>query len=165
MPRTWARVIADGLITGLIGYAIVVVLCALNDLAHGRSPFYSAAVLGSVVFFGLRDPDALVIWAGPVLAYNGVHMFAFLLLGTFMASLVSLAERGSDLWYVSVLIFLIAVPHVAGLPLWFAAAVRETLSLWVVVAATVLAATGMAAWFWHAHPQLRNTILRDAGGV
>jgi hypothetical protein len=162
MSRAWERILAEGLIAGFLGYAIVVAFCAVADLAQGRSPFYTAAVLGSVVFFGLRDPGALVIWPGPILAYNGVHMVAFLLLGTFMAWLTSLAERGNDLWYVSILIFLIAVPHVAGLPIWFTAPARQALSLWVVVGATLLAATGMAVYLWHAHPRLRAT-LRENG--
>jgi hypothetical protein len=161
MQRDWKRIIAEGLIAGFLGYAIVIVLILVVDLLQGRPPFYTPAVLGSVLFYGLRDPVDLVIWPGPILAYNGAHLGVFLLLGTFMAWLASLAERWPQMWYVALVIFLIVVSHGIGLPIWFARAVRTAVSLWVVVAATAAAATGMAVYLWRVHPALRQQVAAD----
>lgn len=69
------------------------------DLVQARSPFYTAALPGSVLFYGLEDPADLVVWAGPVPAYNGIHMLTFLAVGPVAAWLASGAERGPQFWY------------------------------------------------------------------
>ena len=53
-------VLKEGLILGLIGAAAVAAWFLLVDLIAGR-PFFTPAVLGSFVFFGLRDPAAVSI--------------------------------------------------------------------------------------------------------
>ena len=158
MRRNWQRFLTEGLIAGFIGFITVIVFVATADLLRGRSPFHTAAMLGSVIFFGLRDPAQLVVWPGPVLAYNGVHLSLFLLLGTFMAWLASLAERRPRMWYFALIIFLIVVPHVVGFPIWFGPAVGTAISVWVVGLATGAAAVAMAAYLWWAHPRIRQKI-------
>lgn len=155
------RILSDGLIVALIGYAIVVLLVSVLDMLQGRSPFYTAALLGSASFYGLEDPAELRVWAGPVLAWNGAHLLVFLLTGTFMAWLVDLSERGPHLWYLNMMVFFFVIAHVIGLPVWFSDAVRGQLSLWTVTAGVVAAVAGMSSYLWKTHPALRALEVSD----
>ncbi|MFW6330134.1 MAG: hypothetical protein ACOC3J_00275 [Gemmatimonadota bacterium] len=149
------RFMIDGLVAGLIGYATVAAFFALLNLLQGRSIFYTAALLGADLFYGLDDPADLTITAGPVLAYNGLHLLAFLIVGALMAWLTRLAERIPQGWYLVGTAFLLVMAHVFGLPIWFDPPVRAAIPLWLVVAASSLAAFAMAAYLIAAHPRLR----------
>jgi hypothetical protein len=89
------QVYAQGLVAGLIGYAMVAIVMAIANVILGRSPFHTAALLGSTMFYGLDDPSRLTIWAGPVLAYNGFHLLIFLGLGVVAAWFAHFAERAA----------------------------------------------------------------------
>lgn len=156
------RFLLDALVAGLIGYGTVVVSFALFNVIQGRSVFYTAALLGSSLFYGLEDPRQLVIAAAPVLAFNGLHLLLFLVAGAFMAWLAGMAERIPHGWYLVVILFLIVMPHVFGLPVWFSDAIRTEIPLWYVVAATSAAAVGMGAYLLASHPRLRLA-LRESG--
>jgi hypothetical protein len=161
MKQRTGRIITDGLAAGFLGYLIVVIILTAADLIQDRPPFRTAAVLGSVLFFGARETPDIVMGPAPILAYNGVHLLAFLVLGLFLAGLATLSESGADTWYLAIGFFLIVTPHVIGFPIWFVPAVRETFSVWVVVAMTTAAAAAMVAYLWHAHPRLRQQILTN----
>jgi len=64
----------------------------MYDLAVA-APFRTPALLGAVLFEGLRDPAALTITPGIVLKYTVVHGLAFLVFGVAAASLFALSER------------------------------------------------------------------------
>lgn len=144
-------VLREGLVSGLIGYAVVIVVVAAADLFASRPLFFTPALLGSYLFFDVRHPTDVVIWAGPVLAYNGVHLLIFLLFGSFMAALAALADRGQQMWYVAANIFLIVVLHVVGIPILFDPYVGRALSIVTVIIATSTASVGMAFYLWRAH--------------
>ena len=165
MPRDKGRILTEGLFAGVIGYGVVLLVVSAFDILGGRSPFHTVATLGSVLFFGLREPSELVIWAGPVLAYNGAHLLVFLLFGWFMAWLTSLAERGEQMWYVSLVAFLIVAPHVIGLPIWYTTPLRQVVSIWGVLTATTLAALAMTIYLWRAHPRLRAEVAAGDRGA
>lgn len=156
------RFLLDGLVAGLVGYATVVVFFAVLNVVQGRSVFYTAALLGADLFYGLESPAELVIAPGPVLAFNGLHMILFAGAGVFMAWLAALAERIQQGWYLVVILFLIVMPHVFGLPVWFSDPVQARIPLWYVVAASSLAALAMGAYLLVAHPRLRAS-LHDSG--
>lgn len=158
MNESRARFVLEGAGAGLIGYAVVALLFVLLNLVQGQSVFHTAALLGSDLFYGLDSPAELVIAAGPVLAYNGVHLLGFVLVGLFMRWLVGLAERIPQGWYLVIILFLIVMPHVFGLPIWFRGPVVAEISLWYVVFATSLAALAMGAFFYALHPRLRASM-------
>jgi len=158
MSESRARFFVEGTVAGFIGYGVVAALFALLNLVQGRSIFYTAALLGSDLFYGLESPADLVIGPGPVLAYNGVHLVGFLLVGVFMGWLVGLAERIPQGWYLILILFLVVMAHVFGLPIWFQGPVVAEISLWYVVFATSLAALAMGAFFYALHPRLRDSM-------
>lgn len=91
-----ARVLQEGLYTGLIGYAVVVVVVGAIDVIMGRSFFYTPAVLGSALF---GSGGAVVVTPEVVFPYNGVHLLAFLGLGFLVAFLVYEIELHAVIWY------------------------------------------------------------------
>lgn len=162
MNEQRSRFLLDALVAGVIGYLTVAILFALLNGIQGRSVFYTAALLGSSLFYGLEDPAALVVAAEPVIAFNGVHLLLFLVAGAFMAWLAGLAERIPQGWYLVVVLFLIVMPHLFGLPIWFSDAMRAQIPLWSVVVATSAAALAMGAYLLTSHPRLRSA-LREPG--
>lgn len=148
------RVLTEGMIAGVIGYAVTVAFFALWNLMNGLSPFHTAGLLGEVLFHGRRDPAGFQVAAGPVLAFNGVHLIVFLAFGGLTAWLASLAERGPQFWYIAVIAFVFVFIHVVGAMVWFSAPLSDSTPAWVVGVATLLAAAAMSAYLWWAHPRL-----------
>ena len=151
---------AQGMVTGLVGYATVAIYFVVANLLAGRSPFHTAALLGSALFYGLRNASDLVIAPGPILAYNGVHLLVFLALGMLAAWLAYLAEKAPHLWYVGAVVFIFISFHMFSFFLFFTAGIREALSAWNLMGAGVLACLAMAAYLYIVHPRL-HAELRD----
>jgi hypothetical protein len=150
--------LTTGLYAGLLGYLVVVVFLALVNLLAGRSPFYTAALFGSALFYGLRDPAMLVITPGAVLTYNMVHALAFLLLGQLVSWLVAQAETYPVLRYAVLVTLIFVAVHVYGVLLLFAHPLLAGSAWWQLGAASVLAAAAMGAFLLWAHPALRKSL-------
>ena len=146
----------QGIYTGLAGYATTVVLLAASDAVAGRPFFYTPALLGSALFYGLRDPAQLVVWAGPVIAYNAAHLIVFLIFGMVAASLAYVSERGPQMWYLGLCLFLLFTFHLLAAMLAFTERVRAAMPMWTVTGATVAAVITMIAYLLFAHPRLRH---------
>src|SRR5881397_485376 len=54
------RILREGFIAGLIGAAAVALWFLIVDVIAGR-PFFTPAMLGSAVFWGVHDPAQVVI--------------------------------------------------------------------------------------------------------
>lgn len=154
-PQT-RSILTQGLVAGLIGYVVVAGLFFVANVIAGRPPFYTVAVLGGTLFYGWTEPADVVIWAGPIFAYNGAHAVVFVILGVIAAWLASNAERGPQLWYLGLSVFIFVIVHIVGALTWMGALVRTVLPLGLVVAASVLAAAAMALYLWRVHPTLRR---------
>lgn len=152
------RLIADGFAAGLIGYALVAGFFVVLNVLTGHSPFYTASLMGEAIFAGLRDPAAVTLAPGPILAFNGVHIAAYLLFGFFAAWLVYETELHPEFWYLAFFFFV-------GITLLSFAAVLAAMVLigdpvptWSVFVASVLAAVGMAAYLTASHRSLIRSI-------
>lgn len=145
----------QGLVTGFIGYAAVALFFAIVNLIAGRSPFFTAAFFGSALFYGVHDPAQVSVWPGPVLAYNGVHLLMFLVLGMMASWLAYLSERGPQFWYIGTILFLFVVFHLYGFVLLVTGGVQTVIPIWTVFAATMLAGAAMFAYLLWAHPRFR----------
>ena len=147
----------QGILAGLIGYAGVALLVGVLDLAQGRSFLYTAALLGSTVFYGLDDPAKLVIWAGPVFAWNGVHLLAFLALGVVGSWMVALSERTPFAWYAGLLVVpLLLLPLYGGIAI--VTAKLDTIPAYEVWVPGIFAILLMLAFLLWEHPRLRHDI-------
>jgi hypothetical protein len=149
------RVMGDGLIAGVSAAAAVALFFAIVNVAQGHPVFYTPALLGGWLFFGLTDPAQTVVAPGPVFAYNGVHLVASLAIGTLAAAVVNLVERrpaafapalavGLTFFIVAhVALLIVTGPIAAGLPAWS------------IISANVLAAGAVAGALVWTHPRLR----------
>lgn len=158
MKAERTEVLTHGLVAGVLGYAVVVVFYAVWNALQGRSPFFTAALLGEAAFYGLEDPSEVTVWAGPVLAFNGLHLIVFLIVGMVAAWIATQSERGAHFWYIGMSLFIYGMIHVLGLVLWLAAPLRVEMPVWSALVVTVLALGGMSLYLLEVHPRLRREL-------
>jgi len=155
---TVQRLLREGLVTGLVGATAVAVWFLVIDLVAGQ-PFYTPAMLGSAVFWGLRDPALVEITFPAVIGYTMLHVTAFGLVGMISAMLAALVESFPSTLFIVVVFFAIfevgfyIVVAILAQPLLGALA-------WSNVAiGNLIAAAGMGFFLWRAHPQIRKGLI------
>jgi hypothetical protein len=89
-----------------------------------------------------------------VLVYTWVHGMAFCVIGGFASKLLALAERNLNLGFGIVLLFVIFEFGFVGAAFIFAEPILQVLAWPAVLVGNLLAATGMAGYFWRHHPNL-----------
>jgi hypothetical protein len=151
-----ARVLSEGLIAGFLGYVAIVLFYGVLNLVMGDSFFSTAALLGS----GLVSPTRSSGVAGAVLAFNGLHVIAFLVIGLMAAWIVMQTERHPSLFVIALFIALAGLFLSVALFLSTAAVRGEGVPIGTVIAANVLAGFAMGGYLLKAHPRLW-TELRD----
>jgi hypothetical protein len=85
------RILREGFIAGCIGAATVAVWFLLIDSINGK-PFFTPAMLGSVLVGGSLDPAAVVIEPARIFGYTMIHVSAFVLVGVIAAALAAEVE-------------------------------------------------------------------------
>lgn len=141
----------QGFVAGIVGYAVIALTFGVVNVLAGRSFFFTAALLGEAI---LRPGTAYVpatVDPGAVLAYNGVHLVGFLLLGFAAAGLVEILERFPGVWYLVFFVFVVGFGLQVGVVLLFAAPVEASIHWWAVLAANALGAmaVGLVLTRWH----------------
>jgi hypothetical protein len=148
------------MVAGLLGYATVVVLFAAINVFTGRSPFHTPAMFGSVLFYGLEDPSALEITPGPVLAYNMVHVLAFLVVGFFTSWLVAKAEKYPAARWALFFALIFVGAHVYAALMIFGQPLLEG-AAWIHIGiVSVVAALVMGWYLLSQHPLLQEQLKR-----
>jgi hypothetical protein len=164
MRKETQDVLRGGLYTGLIGYFTIVVFFAVVNVAAGRSPFHTAALLGSALFFDLRDPAALVVAAPPVLTFNMVHALVMLAAGTVMSWLIALSEKYPVMQWVVLVALIFVGFHLFAAVQLFAGPLLGALGWVQITAASVAAAAAMGWFLLEQHPLLRRELREIAMG-
>ncbi len=149
------KVVTQGLVAGLIGYATVAVVFAVVNLLAGRNAFYTAALLGASLFYGVRDPSQVTVTAQYVFAYNGAHLVVFLGFGLVSAGLAELAEHLTQLWYVGLVMFFFVAFHLAAAMQVVATPIQHAIPDVAVWAAGFAAALLMGTYLLWVHPRIR----------
>ena len=152
-----ARIMREGFVAGLIGAGAVAVWFLLVDVIAGQ-PFYTPAMLGSAVFWGLRDPALVEVTFPAVIGYTLLHVVLFTLAGTVAAALAAMVDKFPTTLFFVIVFFAIfevgfyIVVAVAAQPLLGALA-------WSNVAiANLIAALGMGYYLWTVHPHIREEL-------
>lgn len=156
MKATWRRTISQGLVAGIIGFVTVAAVFAVANIIAGRSVFYTSALLGATLFYGATDPTQVVVTPANVLAYNGLHLIVFVAFGVLAAALAAIADRGAQLWYVSLFFFVFFTFHLAGAVQSFAEPMRAALSDVAIWGAAIAAGAAMLAFLLWQHPRIRS---------
>src|SRR3989442_7173790 len=95
------RILREGFIAGLIGAGVVALWFLIVDIIAGR-PFFTPAMLGSAVFWGVHDPALVVIEYSRIIGYTMIHVTAFILVGTVAAAPAAEAEVAPGTLYLGV---------------------------------------------------------------
>jgi hypothetical protein len=143
-----ARVLSEGLITGLVGALTVILFYGILNLAEGHSFFATAERLG----LGLVTARAGE--AGAVLAFNGLHVVVFLLIGLVAAWLVMETEKHPSFFILALFIGVAGLFAVLAAFLSFSASTGAALPIATILVASLAAGIGMGAYLLKAHPRL-----------
>lgn len=140
-------ILRDGLVAGLIGAGSVAVWFLVVDVVAGRA-FFTPAVLGSAVFWGLRDPATVSVGLQPVLAYTAVHILAFIIVGTAASFMFAAIEKDPGLTWLLIEFFVVfEIGFYGAVALAFAPLLAEL--AWINVAVgNLIAAGALGAYFW-----------------
>lgn len=150
-----SRSVREGLIVGLIAYAVVAAFYAVFDLLAARGALYTVDLLGKAMFQGLRDPSILqfpvALDPAAVFWYNAFHLIASLAIGLVVTGLLFSAERHPG--YAPVILALIGGGFVVTvLAVGFLTdSIRSLLPWWSIVVANVLATVAGAAYLVRRH--------------
>jgi hypothetical protein len=149
--RLFGAIVADGVVAGLMGAAVIAALFAVLGLATGRGALHVPAVLGAALFAGGGSEAAA---PSPVLGYSVLHALVLMAIGIVMAAFARLAGAAQQGWYLGVVGLLFIAGHIVALPIWFGDAVQATLSPWLVSAGTTAGVVVISAYLWWRNPAI-----------
>lgn len=158
MPRNLGRILKEGVIGGLVAYAAVVVVFALLNVLEGRSVFYTAAAMASLILHGADAASQLAVEAGPVLVYNGVHLVGNIAVGFLAATLIFETERHRSFWYFTFTVWIAAIMYSITTFGVFGVEIGEVIDWTTVVVGTAVWIAAMTAYFWRVHKGIMGRI-------
>src|SRR5215510_7460975 len=97
-------VLREGTVSGLLGAITVAVWFLIFDALRGR-PFLTPTLLGTAVFYGVKDPTGLDPALGPIIGYTIIHGLAFVAFGIVAATFIAVSEREPTLFIAVIILF------------------------------------------------------------
>lgn len=165
MKHSRARIILDGVISGVAGAAVIAIWFLLLDAARG-APLQTPALLAASLIPGLHNAAAAgtIPWA-LVAEYTALHFLTFIVIGVAGAFLIEAAARDRAL-FPSLLLFVFAfeVFFIAVVMLLGPSAVA-VMPWWKVMIGNGLATAAMLAVFLWRQPLLLDSLLGPWVGV
>src|SRR5260370_11179090 len=156
-PVQLAGLRREGFIGGLTGAGAVAVCFLLIDLIAGP-PFSPPAMLGSAVFWGVRDPALVVVEYSRIIGYTMIHVSAFIIVGTIAAVLAAEVEVAPPTLYLLVVFFAIFEFGFYVTVAVLAQPLLGSLAWWNVAIGNGIAAYGMGYYPWHDHPRIAEVL-------
>ncbi len=151
------KVFHNGFVVGAIGASAVAVWFLVVDLVGGR-PFATPALLGSAVFWGVRDPTDVQITYAAVVGYTMLHAVAFFAVGVIAAAFACMVERFPSTLFLIVVFFAVFEFGFYVLVALMAQPLLGALAWWSVALGNLIAAGGMGYYLWQAHPRIRESL-------
>jgi hypothetical protein len=161
------RTLKEGVVLGLIGYAVVAAFYAVFDVLAARGFLYTVNVLGKAVFRGLRDPAVLAmplaVDMGAVVFYTLLHLVVSLAIGFVVAWLAGQLEGPPAQARLAALVIMAGFfVTIFGIGM-VSGPIRELLPWWSVVLANAMAVVLGGAYLLTGHPGLLKRLLQAAG--
>ncbi len=165
MQQSKARIIADGVIAGLIGGLIIAAWFLVFDAANGH-PLRTPALLAAALLHGSRTPVALTGTAWTLVGeYTLAHFAVFAVLGVIGALLIDGAERHPEL-FGTLLIFTIAFEvFFIALIMLAGPAAAAAMPWWKIFFGNLMATAGMLGFFLWRQPALAQNMMGQWTGV
>jgi len=150
-----ARLYQEGMIAGVIGAATVALWFLLLDTAAGH-PLYTPSVLGTAIFrhAALASPETLSVSLEMVGMFTWIHVLIFAALGGIVSRLLAMVERNPSWGFGLLLLFVVFEFGFVATAALLAAPILRVIPWPSVLAANLLAAAAMSAYFWRRHPRL-----------
>jgi hypothetical protein len=152
------RVLKEALIGGLIAYVAVAVALGLVNVLEHRSLFHTAAALGTLLVGRSATGGAVNVAAGPVLAYNGVHLIGSIAVAALVAFEVFETERHHSLWYFFFMVLIAAAMYSIALFGVLGVELGGVIGWPVVVTGTVVWVGSMTAYAGWEHRRLVRSL-------
>lgn len=150
LPRalvgSWAKVLREGIVAGLLGAIVVAVWFLAIDTIHGE-PLRTPHLLGTAFLKARAGVPA-------VIAYSVVHGLAFALFGILAAVLLAGAEREPMLVFALVMLFTAFEIFSFGAIVIGAKWLLDELAGWTIFVGNVLASATMLGYFFTGHRAL-----------
>lgn len=165
-PMSWweilqgHRIIKEGFVSGLLGASVVALWFLIIDLVQGQ-PFFTPGALGSALFFGSTDLEAVTVSAATVAGYTAIHYTAFILTGTVAAAIACYAEDTPPLVLAAVLLFVTFEALFMGVMALLAEFLLGALAWWSIALGNLLATVSMGYYLWVKHPKLQAVLEQD----
>ena len=158
------RLVARGLVTGLVGAGAVAVWFLVLDVARGQ-PFFTPAALGAALLLGATSQADVSVTLPIVTAYTVLHLAAFAGIGIAVEWAAERVERAPAVLRAATLAFVLLealfIGVVGALSQW----VLGALGYWAVAVGNVLALAAMSMWMLATHPRLKGLFGATAGTV
>lgn len=156
--------IREGIVTGLIGAAVVALFYLGVDLIRGM-PLLTPSVLGET--FVLRQPDAVTttVNLAAVGLYTAVHLLTFGFFGLALVAICHRAESSSLARYAILPIFVAFELFFLGVLAVASETTRGLFPVGSVLMANALSAIAMGWYLWRSHPGLRAAFGRAPLGA
>lgn len=153
----FGRIMREGFVSGLLGATAVAAWFFVVDLVAGQ-PFFTPAMLGSAVFWGLRDPAAVEVTFAAVVGYTMLHVVAFALAGSVAAALAAMVDRFPTTLFIVVVFFAIFEVGFYVIVAVLAQPLLGALAWSNVAIGNLIAAGGMGYYLWQVHPHIREEL-------
>ena len=163
MPQHRHELLREGLITGLIGAAVVAVWFLIIDLVQGR-PLATPSVLGQVILYRLSTPVITPPDTAAVIAYTLLHIGAFVLFGIAVTHLVHLA-MSSPLARFGLMMVAVVFEVFFLIMIYAAFNLTSLFPWWSVLAANTLSLVSMGYYLKRSHPGLRHQYEKEPLGA
>ena len=157
-------VLREGTIAGLLGAATVAVWFLVFDALRGK-PFLTPTLLGSAVFYGVKDPMGLDPALGPILGYTILHGLAFIAFGVVAAAFIAVSEREPALFIAVVILFACFETFFLGVLGAVGASMIGAVVWWAILVGNMLAAIVMLGYFFVGHKALPRGFIEPWGSV
>ncbi|MBI4172153.1 MAG: hypothetical protein HY511_05275 [Actinobacteria bacterium] len=148
----------EGVIAGVIGAATVALWFLIYDAWRGK-PFFTPALVGTAIFYGVGGPTGVEIAPGPVIGYTIVHVLAFIGFGIVAACMLAASEREPPIFVAFVALFGVFEVFFFVVLRTLSQPVLGALGWWAIFAANFLATIGMLWFLVRGHPGLPSSLV------
>ena len=159
----FARIMREGFVAGLIGAAAVALWFLVVDLVGG-SAFFTPSMLGSAVFWGVRDPALVEVNFPTVIAYTMLHALLFTLVGIIAAALATMVDKFPSTLFLIIFFFAVFEVGFYIVVATMAAPILGRLAWSNVAVGNLIAALGMGYYLWTVHPHIKEELMEHPLG-
>ncbi len=164
MARVQHSALREGVTAGLIGAAVVALWFLIYDVGRGR-PFWTPALLGTTIFWGVSSPDSVQVTGATVIGYTIVHVLAFVGFGIVAACMMVASEREPAIFVAFLTLFGLFEVFFFVVLRTLSAQTLGALGWWAILSGNFLAAIAMLWFLVREHPALPPTIVGTSGPV